>query len=125
MSPRTFTCHGCDQTQETTTTRGRLPTLCDACDPEGARRRLAERRRSTELAMLRVHVHTLRERLRDLEGTRAQLLDAENPRLELARAVRAIGQAAGRDETRLALLRLRDVAATWANTLRNDEQRAA
>lgn len=84
---RQFRCVGCGELRETDRTTGRLPTKCDDCDPEGARRRRVEQARIA-------YRLELERRVAELEA----LLDRQ--RVECHRVQRATGRSVcrcGRD----------------------------
>lgn len=113
MSDRSFRCRACGELRIATTTTGPLPTTCAACDPVAAVRRSAARVKN--LAAKRAQQQEL-ARLRELFGA-AERAPGGADRRTLARAVRAVGAARGREETRAALLHLRDVAQVWADQI--------
>lgn len=103
---RTATCRQCGADFVTPSNTGRLPVRCYSC-ADG----FASRYRQ-EVLELRDRVAVLEQQLAD----RPRLVLGAD-RQALAIAVRRVGGAQGRAATRDALLRLRDVAHTWADIL--------
>lgn len=119
---RPFTCRRCGQPAEADTTTGPLPSTCATCDPDTWATRQEKRAASLASARRRAaRTRELEQRVTDLEDLLGTAATVTGSRLELARAVRAVGHAQGRDQTRDALLHLRNVAQAWADVLRRGD----
>ncbi len=110
---RSFRCLMCSLVAETETSTGPLPSICDGCDPDRAARREHNRSRNAAKARARTAELVL---LRDLHHGTTSFPDGVD-RQTIARAVRDLGHARGPEQTRKALLYLRDAAHAWAQQI--------
>lgn len=135
---RTATCQGCGQAFETPSDTGRMPSKCETCAPSYTARYRAE------ILELRAELDAFRagdvgaaaaEQARAIiaretaaavaeRDAACALLEARKrkfvkgaDRQAVARAVRRVGLATGREETRARLQDLADVADSWAAAL--------
>lgn len=121
---RDATCVDCGAAFVTPSDTGRLPLRCRTCAGGSASYVARYRERVLDLERW---VATLENERVELRAEVERILGVHVPgadREMLAAAVRAVTRAEGRAATRAALLRLRDVAYSWADALAVDEQTA-
>lgn len=122
IAPRSFRCSECSTVVEVHTRTGALPSRCDRCAPDGAARRAAANRkpslavrRNAEIARLRARVAELEHALDfDVEADRMARRLGTPSRETVARAVRRLAYAEGREGTARALLEVAAAARAWA-----------